>query len=143
MIPTNVGLRRYWSGHSNWQIARLGQQTRSTCARADPQQLPPYISAAQLPDFAVGLRFGWREPEQLSSPAVMKIAMTRTLNVLTSFDGTNGSWPQFVSLIADANGDLFGTTRQGGANNQGAPDGDGTVFEIAKTVNGYASIPTT
>ncbi len=30
-------------------------------------------------------------------------------------------------LIADANGDLFGTTAAGGAN------GDGTVFEIAKT----------
>ena len=41
------------------------------------------------------------------------------------------------SLIADANGDLFGTTDAGGANN------DGTVFEIAKTAHGYASTPTT
>ena len=41
------------------------------------------------------------------------------------------------SLIADANGDLFGTTAVGGAN------GDGTVFEIAKTAAGYASTPTT
>ena len=32
-----------------------------------------------------------------------------------------------AGLIADANGDLFGTTDVGGAN------GDGTVFEIAKT----------
>ena len=41
------------------------------------------------------------------------------------------------SLIADANGDLFGTTVHGGANS------DGTVFEIAKTAHGYASTPTT
>ena len=43
----------------------------------------------------------------------------------------------FGGLIADANGDLFGTTDGGGAN------GDGTVFEIAKTATGYASTPTT
>jgi uncharacterized repeat protein (TIGR03803 family) len=40
-------------------------------------------------------------------------------------------------LIADAHGDLFGTTARGGAND------DGTVFEIAKTAYGYASTPTT
>ena len=42
-----------------------------------------------------------------------------------------------AGLIADAAGDLFGTTTCGGAN------GDGTVFEIAKTGSGYASTPTT
>ena len=42
---------------------------------------------------------------------------------VVSFSGTNGGEP-FASLIADANGDLFGTTSAGGANN------DGTVFEI-------------
>ena len=40
-------------------------------------------------------------------------------------------------LIANANGDLFGTTFRGGA------EGYGTVFEIAKTPTGYASTPTT
>jgi uncharacterized repeat protein (TIGR03803 family) len=40
-------------------------------------------------------------------------------------------------LIADANGNLFGTTSSGGAN------GNGTVFEIVKTAGGYASTPTT
>jgi autotransporter passenger strand-loop-strand repeat protein len=48
---------------------------------------------------------------------------------------TNGAMPG--SLITDANGDLFGTTHSGG------PDGQGTVFEIAKTSNGYASTLTT
>ncbi|WP_296711721.1 hypothetical protein [Rhodoblastus sp.] len=40
------------------------------------------------------------------------------------------------SLIADANGDLFGTTDGGG------PYGAGTVFEIFKPGSGYASTPT-
>ena len=38
-------------------------------------------------------------------------------------------------LIANANGDLFGTTQVGGANN------DGTVFEITKITSGHASTP--
>ena len=59
-----------------------------------------------------------------------------TPTALVSFNGTNGSDP-IASLIADANGDLLGTTANGGAN------GDGTVFEIAKTAGGYASTPTT
>jgi hypothetical protein len=40
-------------------------------------------------------------------------------------------------LIADANGNLFGTTGGGGTGNNG-----GTVFEIVKTADGYASTPT-
>ncbi len=58
-----------------------------------------------------------------------------TPTVLASFSGSNGRSPQ-AGLIADAAGDLFGTTSSGGAN------GDGTVFEI-KDANGvYASAPT-
>jgi uncharacterized repeat protein (TIGR03803 family) len=55
---------------------------------------------------------------------------------LVSFNGTNGAAP-YASLIADANGDLFGATYSGGTL------GDGTVFEIVKTSSGYASTPTT
>jgi uncharacterized repeat protein (TIGR03803 family) len=51
-------------------------------------------------------------------------------------NGTFGSYPN-GGLIADAAGDLFGTTEMGGAN------GDGTVFEIAKTGEGYLSTPAT
>ena len=46
--------------------------------------------------------------------------------VVASFDGPNGSDPE-SALVADANGDLFGTTKSGGAN------GDGEVFEIRNT----------
>jgi len=59
-----------------------------------------------------------------------------TPTTVASFNGGNGQYPH-ASLIADAAGDLFGTTFEGGANN------DGTVFEIAKTGSSYASTPTT
>jgi uncharacterized repeat protein (TIGR03803 family) len=62
--------------------------------------------------------------------------MTATLTTLINFTLPDGESPR-GSLIADANGDLFGTTLSGGAN------GDGTVFEIAKTAGGCASTPTT
>jgi uncharacterized repeat protein (TIGR03803 family) len=58
-----------------------------------------------------------------------------TPTVLVSFNGTDGAFP-FASVIMDSAGDLFGTTDGGGAN------GDGTVFEIAKTATGYSSTPT-
>ena len=55
-----------------------------------------------------------------------------TLTNLVSFGTGNGANPR-GTLIADANGDLFGTTENGGANN------DGTVYEIARTATGYAT----
>jgi uncharacterized repeat protein (TIGR03803 family) len=54
---------------------------------------------------------------------------------LVSFNGSDGNAP-VGSLIADAQGNLFGTTTLGGINN------NGTLFEIRKTANGYASSPT-
>jgi uncharacterized repeat protein (TIGR03803 family) len=47
-----------------------------------------------------------------------------TLTTLFSFNGTNGAGPE-SGRIADANGNLYGTTSGGGAN------GDGTVFELS------------
>src|SRR5262249_8651379 len=60
-----------------------------------------------------------------------------TPTILVSFNGTDGAFPT-AGLIADAHGDLFGTT-----NGRGADNINGTVFEIAKTAAGYASTPTT
>jgi uncharacterized repeat protein (TIGR03803 family) len=59
---------------------------------------------------------------------------------LVSFNGTDGAFP-VAGLIADAKGNLFGTTQGGGANDRG------TVFEIACTsfstvCTSYASTPT-
>jgi uncharacterized repeat protein (TIGR03803 family) len=72
---------------------------------------------------------------------VFEIAKTKhgyasTPTTLVSFNGDNGDFP-LAGLIADAKGNLFGTTSGGGAHNEG------TVFEIAKTDGGYASTPTT
>jgi len=60
-----------------------------------------------------------------SGGTVFEIAAgTHTLSTLTSFNGTNGQQP-YASLIADASGNLYGTTNTGGAND------DGTVFELS------------
>jgi uncharacterized repeat protein (TIGR03803 family) len=59
-----------------------------------------------------------------------------TPTLLASFNGSNGAVPAAAPIV-DAAGNLFGTTSAGGAN------GDGTLFEIAKTATGYASTPTT
>ena len=65
-------------------------------------------------------------------------AQTRAANLLplVSFNGANGLSPR-GELIADAKGNLFGTTFLGGSNDHG------TVFEIVKNSGGYANTPTT
>jgi uncharacterized repeat protein (TIGR03803 family) len=49
---------------------------------------------------------------------------TPVFNTLVNFNGINGSGP-YAGLCADASGNLYGTTQQGGTSNLG------TVFEIA------------
>jgi uncharacterized repeat protein (TIGR03803 family) len=64
--------------------------------------------------------------------------LTSTLTVLASFNGTNGTFPQ-GGLIADRVGNLYGTTKQGGAN------GGGTVFKVNPSTGAItvlASFPT-
>ena len=61
-----------------------------------------------------------------------------TPTTLVSFDFFVDGANPLGSLIADSNGDLFGTTSKGGAAGE-----NGTVFEIAKTAGGYASTATT
>jgi len=51
-------------------------------------------------------------------------ASAATLNSLHSFDGTDGLYPSSVTLVQGLDGDLYGTTRYGGAHNAG------TVFKI-------------
>ena len=72
--------------------------------------------------------------------AIATSTVAPVLTTVASFSGSDGEYPQ-SSLIADANGDLFGTTPDGGAN------GDGTVFEIVNNgtlaAPNYGSTPTT
>jgi uncharacterized repeat protein (TIGR03803 family) len=49
-------------------------------------------------------------------------AATKSLTTLVNFNGDNGAFPE-AGLVMDANGNLFGTTANGGV------DGDGNVFE--------------
>jgi uncharacterized repeat protein (TIGR03803 family) len=63
--------------------------------------------------------------------AFMLYAMTaialpaQTFTTLLSFNGTDGADPQGAALIQTIDGDLYGTTSNGGANQQG------TIFKIA------------
>jgi uncharacterized repeat protein (TIGR03803 family) len=54
--------------------------------------------------------------------------VSNAFTTLIHFDGTNGSQPA-GALLADSDGNLFGTTQGGGAN------GGGTVFEIDATAH--------
>src|SRR5262249_49806889 len=60
-------------------------------------------------------------------------AQQYTLKTLVSFDGTNGANP-YAGLLADANGNLFGTTEKGGASNLG------TVFEVTASTHTLTSM---
>ena len=66
--------------------------------------------------------------------SVFKVAAgTNALSTLVSFDANSGSGPS-GGLILDAAGDLFGTTRGGGAS------GNGTVFEVAAGTNALTTL---
>ena len=96
---------------------------------------------AGLTTDAAGDLFGTTEAGgAFGDGTVFEIARTSggyasTPTTLVSFKGSNGSLP-YSGLIADASGDLFGTTKGGGTSI------DGTVFEIVRTSSGYASTPT-
>ncbi len=55
---------------------------------------------------------------------------------LAAFTGPNGANP-VGPVVIDPSGNLFGTTASGGAN------GAGTIYEIAETAAGYATVPST
>ena len=63
------------------------------------------------------------------------MAGTNSLVTLASFSGTDGATP-LSPLILDANGDLFGMTNTGGANNYG------TVFEVVAGTDAISTIVT-
>jgi len=88
-------------------------------------------------DRACHINRGLRLTALALAVAALAPGQSRAANLtpLVSFNGTDGAEP-LAGLIADANGNLFGTTASGGAN------GGGTVFEIAKIAGGYASTPT-
>jgi uncharacterized repeat protein (TIGR03803 family) len=60
--------------------------------------------------------------------AMVIASPAQTFTTLTDFDGPNGAYPYFGSLVQGFNGNFYGTTYAGGTNNWG------TVFEV--TPNG-------
>jgi uncharacterized repeat protein (TIGR03803 family) len=52
-------------------------------------------------------------------------AQAQTFTILANFNGTNGEYPYYGSLVQATNGDYYGTTYQGGKY------GGGTVFKVA------------
>jgi uncharacterized repeat protein (TIGR03803 family) len=58
-----------------------------------------------------------------------------SLTTLLNFSGSNGLGPR-GTLISDSNGDLFGTTQQGGTGNAG------TVFELVNQGSGHYALTT-
>jgi uncharacterized repeat protein (TIGR03803 family) len=56
-----------------------------------------------------------------ASPA----ACAQTLSTLVNFDITNGVFPSYGPLVQAINGDLYGTTQDGGANSA-----YGSIFKI-------------
>jgi uncharacterized repeat protein (TIGR03803 family) len=62
-------------------------------------------------------------------------AGTHALSALVEFNGTNGMNPS-SALVADASGNLYGTTSIGGAN------GDGIVFKLAASTHAFSTLAT-
>jgi uncharacterized repeat protein (TIGR03803 family) len=62
-------------------------------------------------------------------------ASTHAISTLATFNNNNGANPK-AGLIADADGNLYGTTRAGGAN------GYGTVFEVAAGTHALSTLAT-
>jgi uncharacterized repeat protein (TIGR03803 family) len=61
---------------------------------------------------------------------VFEITPSGTLTTLHSFDGTDGAYP-YAGLVQATDGNLYGTTANGGANNlTGCDGGCGTIFKI-------------
>jgi hypothetical protein len=89
--------------------------------------------------------FGLLAIAAFAAAASQSVAATPALRTLISFcslaNCADGAFPA-AGLIADGDGNLFGTTIWGGAYNNFATSG-GTVFEILKTAGGYANTPTT
>src|SRR5580692_2233725 len=64
--------------------------------------------------------------------AMTGILQAQTFTTLVNFDITNGADPYLMSLVQGPNGNLYGTTDDGGGFAGCGPPGCGTVFEITR-----------
>ena len=66
---------------------------------------------------------------------VFKLDRSNNLTVLKTFNGEDGAVPDSV-LLFDSQGNLYGTTAQGGSSPECGDTGCGTVFELSPNPNG-------
>jgi uncharacterized repeat protein (TIGR03803 family) len=122
-----------------FEIAKTGNSYGSPTTLATFNRYNGERPRSGLVADAVGNLFGTTGSGASNYGTVFEIAKTgntyESLNTLLLFNYTNGAYPA-GGLVADAAGNLFGTTESGGSSCCG------TVFEIAKTGNTYGS-PTT
>jgi uncharacterized repeat protein (TIGR03803 family) len=72
----------------------------------------------------------WRRLLLLFAAATSVAAPAQAFKTLANFDGANGSAP-YSPLVQGRDGNLYGTTTQGGANSCIGQQGCGTVFKVA------------
>jgi uncharacterized repeat protein (TIGR03803 family) len=51
--------------------------------------------------------------------AMTIVAPAQTYTLLTTFNGSNGAYPWYMSFVQGFDGNLYGTTESGGAHNAG------------------------
>ena len=51
------------------------------------------------------------------------VSSAQTFKTVVSFDGTNGQYPQLMSLVQGTDGNFYGTAPEGGT-------GSGTIFKL-------------
>jgi uncharacterized repeat protein (TIGR03803 family) len=119
-----------------WRVLLSGYTFNSVSL---PAQYPNgQIPLSQLVRDGNGNLFGttW-EGGTYGDGTVFEIAAgSTTPTTLVSFNGTNGDQPFYDSLTLDSSGNLYGTTYQGGSND------DGTVFEIKAGTSSLTTLAT-
>jgi hypothetical protein len=140
-----------------WGAGAASAQTLTTLVSFDGSNGDGPINRAALIFDASGNLFGTTPSGgaygggtvfEITTDSTTATGYASTPTVLYSFcavsNCTDGLDP-FAGLIADASGNLFGTTYEGGASTN-CTGGCGTVFEIktdSTTTTGYATTPTT
>jgi hypothetical protein len=151
MTSIKLGNRNYLSvsdDQSNLDTMILGNGNDDTVSAAASQYDAITLGNGTGDTVNASMRTAFTFAAALMLSAAFAPSQSRAANLTTlvNFDGVGGARP-FASLLADTNGNLFGTTSAGGLScpylSTGNVSGCGTVFEIAKTASGYASTPTT
>ncbi|HZP63813.1 MAG TPA: choice-of-anchor tandem repeat GloVer-containing protein [Terriglobales bacterium] len=87
------------------------------------------IVAAAFSVLATAISAGEQRNPEPRNAAAISSPVTATYTRLVSFSLANGGSPGKMTLVQGTNGNLYGTTSEGGANNA-CSNGCGTVFEI-------------